>query len=387
MESVRPVPAHVPGHGPVLCEQGAPNHLRITLNAKYSFMLGCSHPAALADPALALDVLEGLCKHWSVGIYTPEGKAPSPMLIASISLRTKMRITTLQERFIETALHGAIVHDNIFNACDKGFYTPIPYFNGQRWTKTDGLWTDINRSRLAMPRHIMRMEENNTFYYWQKQIIHSLKIDETGRKVNVLIDGGGNSGKSTVAIYSACKGLAHRIPQLSSHTDLMQMVHSLPVMPAYFFDIPRQIGVHGAGQMWSAIEEIKNGCSYDKRYHGRMRFFDPPNVWVFTNDLPNISMLSKDRWRFWRILNGKLVQVDMNGQTALQLDLDLTVSPPATQAEPDPIEQLVSAGYGFNNVRDIFEEAEQEDVQVDVKLDVPEEVAPEPKRRKNNKKN
>ena len=66
--------------------------------------------------------------------------------------------------------------------------------------------------------------------------------------------------------------------------------------------------------MWSAIEEIKNGMSYDKRYHGRMRYFDPPTVWCFTNSFPDMRVLSQDRWRFYMIsATNELYRVDWHG--------------------------------------------------------------------------
>jgi hypothetical protein len=201
------------------------------------------------------------------------------------------------------------------------FYSPVGRVLDTPYEKTDGIWSDLCRTRLALPAHIKRIDDDGLWYPWQRGILSTLAIDKTARKVNVLVDSRGNCGKSTVGVFAACKGLAQRIPQLSNHTELMQFVHSLPVSPAYFFDIPRQIGVHGAGMMWSAIEEIKNGVSFDKRYHGRMRFFEPPNVWVFTNDFPNVATLSIDRWRFWRIINNKLIACRPSGEPLLMNEM------------------------------------------------------------------
>ena len=46
----------------------------------------------------------------------------------------------------------------------------------------------------------------------------------------------------------------------------------------------------------SSLMEIKNGCCFDKRYKGQMLTFDRPRVFMFTNTLPEWTLLSQDRW-------------------------------------------------------------------------------------------
>lgn len=350
-----------------------PEHVRISIhdqmNAKFTWTLVTTHPAALADPALALDIIEGLCKCWSVGVYRTPDKPLMNRIVANISLRNKMRAQTLHNRFTETVFNNCEIYECPFASCDKAFFQPIGVLGTHRLTKVDGLWTSFNRNRLAMPQHIKDINMNNSWYPWQRQIINSLKIDSTGRKVNVLVDGPGCSGKSTVGIYAACAGLAQRVPQMSNHKELMQFVHSMDVSTAYFIDFPRQIGVHGAGQMWSVIEEIKNGTSFDARYHGRLRYFDPPTVWVFSNDFPDPRMLSKDRWRFWMIKDNKLQRVDMRGN---EIDDDSQsfpengphlhhqIAPPAEVLEEEiDVAAFDTQSPNDQEARDIFKTAAQ----------------------------
>jgi len=56
----------------------------------------------------------------------------------------------------------------------------------------------------------------------------------------------------------------------------------------------------------SGIETLKDGYAYDDRYHFKEEYFDCPQIWVFMNMVPDISMLSKDRWKLWVIKEGKL---------------------------------------------------------------------------------
>ncbi len=60
------------------------------------------------------------------------------------------------------------------------------------------------------------------------------------------------------------------------------------------FDIPRCNENHVSYQ---AIESIKNGFLYSPKYEGGMCRFNPPHVICFSNDQPDLSEMSADRWR------------------------------------------------------------------------------------------
>lgn len=64
--------------------------------------------------------------------------------------------------------------------------------------------------------------------------------------------------------------------------------------------------------MYSALESIKNGCAYDTRYRYTKARFDRPNIWVYTNQLPDVRLLTEDRWEVYRINERKeLIKVVM----------------------------------------------------------------------------
>jgi len=68
-------------------------------------------------------------------------------------------------------------------------------------------------------------------------------------------------------------------------------------------------------QLWSAIETIKGGYAYDDRYSFKEKFFDPPRVIVYTNELNSEtkSLLTPDRWRVWETdskMELKLIQAE-----------------------------------------------------------------------------
>jgi hypothetical protein len=65
--------------------------------------------------------------------------------------------------------------------------------------------------------------------------------------------------------------------------------------------MPRGMKKDKLGDFYSGIEVIKNGVAYDKRYTAKKIRFGRPNIFVFTNTLPELSLMSKDRWKIWTI--------------------------------------------------------------------------------------
>lgn len=77
----------------------------------------------------------------------------------------------------------------------------------------------------------------------------------------------------------------------------------------YLVDIPRGIDTRKMNELWSAFENLKNGVAFDDRYSFRLEYFDSPNICVFTNVDPPLSMLSADRWVIWEIVDNALVSL------------------------------------------------------------------------------
>lgn len=80
--------------------------------------------------------------------------------------------------------------------------------------------------------------------------------------------------------------------------------------PAVFVDLPRSLPRSRYTQLWGGIEEAKNGHAWDDRYSFRELWFNPPVVWVFTNKIPKRKHLSIDRWCFYQVESGNLIQVN-----------------------------------------------------------------------------
>ncbi len=174
-------------------------------------------------------------------------------------------------------------------------------------TRVDGPWTEkdfkIPKRKLKC---IEKMKEKG-LYPWQEEILSHLE-EYDARTIHVVIDREGNNGKSWIFKWLIHELEAGFIPaSCNSPEDLIAFAMCFPDKKTYVVDMPRAMKKTKLSGFYSAIETIKNGILYDKRYHGKMLLMDEPNILVFTNTPPKKMYLSLDRWKMWTIKNNELV--------------------------------------------------------------------------------
>lgn len=163
-------------------------------------------------------------------------------------------------------------------------------------TRIEGPWDD--KSYKEEPWDLAMIKE---WHPWQSDIFKSLKKRDD-RIINVLVDHEGGIGKSKVfkkALYEEWAGV---IPVIGDAKDIIQACCSMGPYPAYIVDFPRsgESELH-TKSIFKAIEQIKNGVVMDFRYNFKKLIMGSPVIWIFTNETPNLSYLSKDRWRLYSI--------------------------------------------------------------------------------------
>lgn len=135
---------------------------------------------------------------------------------------------------------------------------------------------------------------------WQSEALGRWEDTAGDRKIMIIYDPRGNHGKTVLAKYCVATHQATYCPPMQEAMDFMAFAMAKPDK-AYIFDMPRTESVKQRKGMWSAIEQIKNGYLYDKRYQFRDMWIDPPRVLVFCNQLPNKNDLTWDRWELYTI--------------------------------------------------------------------------------------
>ena len=163
-------------------------------------------------------------------------------------------------------------------------------------TRIKGPWTDQDEE-LYIPRQIREMEGLRPF---QKYIVENAN-EWDKRTINMIYCAEGNLGKSLLVGYCRAHKIGRALPPVNDQKDLLRMVCDLPTSKMYLFDMPRSMNKDRLYQFYSAVETIKDGYAYDDRYNFREKVFDCPNIWIFSNSLPDYTMLSADRWKIWTI--------------------------------------------------------------------------------------
>lgn len=177
---------------------------------------------------------------------------------------------------------------------DNDFYASKP-------ERLDGPWKDTDE-KIYIPRQIREIKK---LWPWQQYIVDHSKDWDT-RTINVIIDKKGCSGKSTLKGYMRAYKLARPVPFANDYKDIMRMIMDIPTSTCYLIDMPRAINKERLFQFFAGVESIKDGYAYDDRYKFQEKFFDCPNIWIFTNAVPDRESLSQDRWVLWEIVDQKL---------------------------------------------------------------------------------
>lgn len=169
-------------------------------------------------------------------------------------------------------------------------------------TYVDGPWSHEEQP-LYIPRQIREIVE---LHPWQKSLIEKSQKWDT-RHINIIYDTEGNIGKSTLCTYMGVNRFAKLLPFCNDYKDILRMCYDVGVYKTYLIDMPRAINKERLYQFFAAIETIKSGYCYDDRFKFKDRYFDCPNIFVFTNSIPDTEMLSQDRWKYWTIIDFKLI--------------------------------------------------------------------------------
>lgn len=180
-------------------------------------------------------------------------------------------------------------------------------------TKLEGAWSDTDPKPQFIPRQIREITKLKP---WQQTVV-DLSSEWNTRNINIILDTAGNIGKSILSTYMGVYGHGRQLPYCNDYKDIMRMVMDIPTSRCYLIDMPRAINKEKLFQMYGAIETVKSGYAYDDRYSFRDKYFDCPNIWVFTNTVPDFGLLSIDRWKLWEVKNDTLKEM------AIGAELDL----------------------------------------------------------------
>lgn len=247
-------------------------------------------PGEVEDVENIRDWLKTHCKKWC--FQKEIGETGYVHWQGRFSLKMKLRLGGLKKKmWDETHLSPTSVanHDNMFYVMKED-------------TRCEGPWSSEDKPPPFIPWDVELMTE---LYPWQQEIIDMVPL-RTLRQIRVIVCPGGNIGKTSLCRYMAVHGLARVLPMVNDCKDILRMVYDMPDAGMYLVDMPRAITKDRLFQLWGALEIIKGGWAYDDRYEWRDRHFNPPQVVVFTNAVPDRRLLSEDRWDLRAVVDGRL---------------------------------------------------------------------------------
>lgn len=184
-------------------------------------------------------------------------------------------------------------------------------------TRIEGPWTDKNINQFDefkkpdyIPRYLQKFNEDN-LYPWQKHILESRKEEYT-RKVNLVVDRKGCNGKSTIANYVKFHRLGYCAPPYTECKEIIQAVCDMLMAKQdrepglLIMDIPRAFDIEKLQGIVAAVEIIKSGSVCDGRNHYKEWDFEPPAIWIFTNNFIENENFAQNRWNVYNLHNGEL---------------------------------------------------------------------------------
>lgn len=260
-------------------------------------------------PTIRLDLVKKLCNDLGKKFtFQLEDTGSNRHYQGRISLKEKVRENTCVTKFKRYLPEDAYFKVSVTSNENKknNFYVT------KEDSRIDGPWSDTDEKEVYVPRQLRMLFEdpNWTWRPFQQDILATFDVFNV-RHINVLVDTKGCIGKTILKTTAGVFGRAMTIPMINDYKDIMRMVMDMPKKGGYIIDMPRAIKKEKLFQMYSAIEQVKDGYAFDDRYKFQWEYFDSPVIWVFCNTVPDKTLLSNDRWRIWEV-NSKWELVPYN---------------------------------------------------------------------------
>lgn len=213
------------------------------------------------------------------------------------------RLSLIKKRRKMEALKLFKVPPEYFEPTLKSEYKGEAFYQTKEDTRVDGPWKETDQEQY-IPRQYRGLMDKLRPY---QQVIWDTRNDFEPRKINLIFDEKGNNGKSTIASLCELMGNGIDVPPMNDMKEIIQLLcdecmatnnrNPSPI----FIDLPRAMDKTRLYGVYTAIEQIKKGKLYDTRYNYKKFWIDSPQLWVFTNVLPDLNMLSRDRWNVWKL--------------------------------------------------------------------------------------
>lgn len=229
------------------------------------------------------DWLSGMCEEWGYGIECGEGG------YRHYQIRGQFKGAYKDQLVLVSLLHGIGRVSPTSKACMHDY----------SYIRKEGEWY------LSNEKPLWRYKDESQLWTWQKEV-KEIFLSQNDREILCVVDETGGQGKSFLCRHLESTHQAKIIPKFEQPSQMIEVAFAYP-SPGYIIDIPRSDKSRAA--VYAAIEQLKNGHLYDRRYAYKEKWIEPPAVMVITNKKPSLKELTRDRWIIYE-LDGTLINVD-----------------------------------------------------------------------------
>lgn len=175
----------------------------------------------------------------------------------------------------------------------------------------------------AVKKSLLTDFEQISWKPWQKKVLEIATGPVQNRKVHVIVDKRGNSGKSFLSNYLHLKHgflILNPAGKRDMAYILTQTLASGSPVPGVVVDIARSIVGSGMNEhlpntamasVFNFVECLHDGRITNTKYESKTIWFNQPHVFIFTNhemEIRSEYTLSADRWNVMKLNAGVLVQ-------------------------------------------------------------------------------
>lgn len=150
-------------------------------------------------------------------------------------------------------------------------------------------------------------------YPWHEDLADILINCKSDRAIHWIYDPKGSNGKTQllkylVKNYNFLLGGGGKKENIINIVFNNQSYMQRKGLKCCIFDVPR---CNKGGISYAALESIKDGVIINHKFETGTFICNSPTICVLSNDLPNIKMLTEDRWNIYTIENKLLVKLPL----------------------------------------------------------------------------
>ncbi len=238
-----------------------------------------------------IDIIIGNAKVKSYVVQDEVGESGTPHLQGYIAFIRKLRPMGIFEG-LSNAPHWEICR----NIDSSKTYCSDP----DKRAPGGELWEN------CLPEKLIDYLQGKDLHPWQSSLINIIKEEPNQRTIHWVYEMNGNTGKSVLCRHLVITQAPTTCTYVTgSAANVKYALAQMKVVPKLILvDYVRSQENFISYQM---LEEVKNGMFFSTKYESSMKIYNPPHLVVMANFPPDITKLSMDRWRIWKIVELELV--------------------------------------------------------------------------------